>query len=1419
MLLSTFRQTISADRQSRDRLTRCSRAWFLCAAVGTSLSFFGFSSTLLAIQAPNPEPPRHEVPADVYLNDSFEAADAIARAQTLVDRGRWAEAAQLLQRAADLDADKVIAVGHGQYVSLRRFVADVISKWPVHGIEAYREVAERIAEERAKALADTFSLGELISLFDRYFCTAIAPALADRIGQLAIEEGQLATAERVYRRVVDDHPDRAKYTDRYRTMIHLIEAMRRDTLPAAGSNLPDTSTIRLMGYDVTPSEAAARLHEMYRFLREPKSSQEWAIHGGDERRNRRGSAAVDDAGLLWRYDGLAPDSRRTVRDASEADGAAADPRVGLPKSLMTPVVAVDLIFVQNFREIAALRASSGVVVWRYLADSDTPSQSDYFPDRPLSWESVTFADGRLFAALPTDADPYYGTENTLRTSAFVALDARSGRLLWRIDSRDAPTGATDLVFDSSPLVDRDRVYVVGRRKRAFGFEDCYVYCLSAVDGRVLFQTHLGSASTGTFGARHPTLSIPALDGDTIFVATNLGSVAAVDALTGSVRWLRLYPREKPPGAETTDWSRDEWEPWELNPVIFADGRVIALPTDSSHLLVVNAADGQLIRSIPVDQIGGVRTLYGIEREVACGVGRTVACYDLKAGELVWTAAWDEGERVVGRGVWADDQLLVPTGQGLFRFLVADGQRTRNSWEGKDRGGNVVALSDRIILGGEATVSAYVRRADMWKALRERMAAAPDDPHPAFELIEVAVRSREWSQAWEAFEEAATRMARLPVMDANLARRIHENTLLLTESLARRGALEPEKLNRLIEVASTYSPDAQGHLAYRLRFAEILARADHPERAIELYQQILKDRSLRELEVNSSGALRRGADIARDGIAAIIDARGRGVYAAVEAESRLSLEAARSAADVTAFRRVVESYPNSESAPQALVGGAERLAAAGRFDEAVKWYTRAYHGYAGASDRPRLIAAIADAYQQAGKPELAFRWLCRGAREFPQASVVREGRTYSMTQYRDRLVHARSLTEPPRPTLEPPIEQGWELDLESGSTLLTPAFSLHPATRWNVAYLSSGTQLRAIDPATGKDIWPDAVAVRMTAELLLSADRAAVFATPFELFALDPRDGRRLWSHGEYPSRLDDHQADWEDGLTIRAVSIEGDRLVFSRDGGQLHALSLTDGRTLWSQLHRPAPAGSVRLLHPWVLYTVVQDGQSVICLVDAATGSWIDSIAASDRRPIENLFVPWDDQLVVLTAQSLASYDVPGRKWRWRLPLDGHVRSASVLFDLDTVYLSEDGSHVRAYTLEDGRLHWESGKLGPRSGADIVVERIASTLFVSHTAGVTAIDTVDGRTLWEATTPLRPRFTRRFLSRECVIALDNPAGDVRESEASLYFYDHRNASGLIPADGGIHRLSRLHDLRAAAAFDRAVLIQTGSTLRGWRTKK
>jgi len=115
------------------------------------------------------------------------------------------------------------------------------------------------------------------------------------------------------------------------------------------------------------------------------------------------------------------------------------------------------------------------------------------------------------------------------------------------------------------------------------------------------------------------------------------------------------------------------------------------------------------------------------------------------------------------------------------------------------------------------------------------------------------------------------------------------------------------------------------------------------------------------------------------------------------------------------------------------------------------------------------------------------------------------------------------------------------------------------------------------------------------------------------------------------------------------------------------------------------------------------------------------------------------------------------------------------------------------------------------------VQREGGSLIVSTTSSVSAVDSVTGLTLWRGTAPERCRLVSRLITDAYVVGVDLSDG-LREGRAAAYFYDHRNASGVIPRDGGAPDLGPLSDVRAVLACDHALIIQTGATIRGYANK-
>jgi hypothetical protein len=370
------------------------------------------------------------------------------------------------------------------------------------------------------------------------------------------------------------------------------------------------------------------------------------------------------------------------------------------------------------------------------------------------------------------------------------------------------------------------------------------------------------------------MSVAALHGDTFYACSNLGTVAAVSATTGTVKWLRVYQHERSAAQAGGGRSPRDARPWHFNAAIWFEGKVLFLPNDAAHLLVVNAEDGRLMDSIPTADLEDMRTMLGVRDGVVCGVGRGVACYDVSRRALQWSTPLPGKSEPHGRGVWIEGRILVPTQNGLSIVDSSDGRRSDVPWGAGDEGGNLLALPDQLIVAGINQVSGYVRRTEIWKTLRDRMAAAPADPIPALELTEVAQNNGEYAEAMSAYEEAARRALALgDALEAGVVRRLYDNAVAFAARLQSQRLLTRETLDKLLASAGQYAPDPNAHVAFRLQFAEWLNDLDDAAGAIGLYQQLLRDRSLRDVTVPVAGEPTSAATLARDRIAVVIREHG------------------------------------------------------------------------------------------------------------------------------------------------------------------------------------------------------------------------------------------------------------------------------------------------------------------------------------------------------------------------------------------------------------------------------------------------------------------------------------------------------------------------------------------------------------------
>lgn len=133
---------------------------------------------------------------------------------------------------------------------------------------------------------------------------------------------------------------------------------------------------------------------------------------------------------------------------------------------------------------------------------------------------------------------------------------------------------------------------------------------------------------------------------------------------------------------------------------------------------------------------------------------------------------------------------------------------------------------------------------------------------------------------------------------------------------------------------------------------------------------------------------------------------------------------------------------------------------------------------------------------------------------------------------------------------------WQVDIkpeeERGN-----AFGGGPCFWKDRLYVSSGyAQVLALDPADGKVIWRQNVASPVHAAPTVADGRVFAVTVENALEVLSAEDGRRLWSHNGIPETA---------GLLGGASpAVEGEIVVAAYSSGELFALRVENGRVVWS---------------------------------------------------------------------------------------------------------------------------------------------------------------------------------------------------------------------------------------------------------------
>jgi outer membrane protein assembly factor BamB len=1301
-------------------------------------------------------------PEGVYVDDSFEANELLERAKRSADAEQWDQAVRHLTEIMDQFDGKVVAEPEDRYISIQRRIARVVGDWPDAGQAAYTrrfEPALRAALHDVRAARDTVALGALIN---RYFCCPLALEAADELGQHWLESGAFGRAQAIYERLLREHP----LAERHRT--HLLGRMVicsafagnwasvDATMAATGTDLDDHA-IQWQGQPRPIKEVLDQLRASPISPIPPNppiTSTAWPVLGGAGDRNRIPDMAALPNTPLWVFSEFAPTT--LAKQDGYFQGSSYRAALERGKFLaFQPVLMDSRVLFCDARRVWAVHHDTGEPLWTHEGVPDDDSDVGWQDRTVPSLFSCAIHDSTVYAELGGRPISYYGYQPTGNQSLLTALDLETGEALWQVSPAQFEDNPREVQFEGPPLADASGVYILVRRRRAFGFEDCYLWKLSP-EASLLWKVHLGSAATGGFGYRRPTLGLISQVDGSIYVQTNLGTVASVDDATGEVKWISVYNRQARGGRDT--WQRSGTNrafPWQYNPIFavpggtlstsagFAEtsqGELVVLPLDTEELIVMDRRSGSIRHRVSTREIGDIDVLLGVVDGRLFGVGTAVVCWDVANREMVWTRPMVDSP-LYGRGALSRTHLFIPTREGLAQVPIDGGEPLVTSWDPTFAGGNVVILGEQVLIAGNDHVTAFGHRERVFERLQARLDDRPSDPVPALELAEMAYRSAttqtdpelqsaDYTAGRRALDMCISRAGGLAAgLPDDLRSRLFNDCLRFANQHLEAAPPRTDAAIDLLILAAQSAPDIGGLLTQKARLAGAYALAGQHDAELREYHHILGDRGLRDLPwPNATSTAATAAVACRQRIDALIEQHGRGLYKSFDELAATQLAAATQARNPHRLAQIAETFPNAAAAPKAWLARGNVLSEQDEALAAARSYYIGLTRYPDGVSRAETMRRIAECYADAKRPGAARAWLTRGARQFPESRVQHDGRWLSLASYRDTAPRFAGHRNIPRPQVGVRPTRGFELPVAASARWLYPRVTRHSDADWS-RLLVADEQLTAYTPMTGQPLWSVPIPAP-GCELLTALHDVIVLESPHTIVALDSTTGQVRWTIGGGHEQLQNPLADPEDLPRWSNVVVKDDHLIAVRSDRTARCLDIRSGEALWETRleHDPTQISTLTTDH-WIALTL-RGEQQLVDIRARTTGGLIHRLEPEGKSQIVRIVPSAAGITMLCTTRGITAFDTLDGALLWRRHFKAPLQPHTVHTTTDGLYCATTGQHVFKLSIEDGTPLWTSERLRQQGGPLTVVADV-DELYILTGRRLASLDPVTGRLIVE----------------------------------------------------------------------------------------
>jgi len=513
-----------------------------------------------------------------YVDHDWRVDGIVKKGLELEERREWRSAMKLYQAIVDKFTDDMWRLTErGIFVPSALYAQRRLLAFPERELAYYRTLKDAEAKllfERARRHS---SLPDYAEVAERYLATSWGDDALFALGNAALDEGCFELARYYFERIRKYH--RFSEIDRGALLPRLADCYKKLGDEEAFRRVKG-ETAKLTSRD-EKTKAYLSVLDRYRKRTPPFFEQ----------RRNPDHVSMSDYTLFPR-----PTTKLSSREFIWSVPLPFSKRDKI--SFLQPWVVGNRLLYRYKNTIVCRSLLTGVEKWSFVpaghidwfdrewaTSQHTPRvRVHFYPDQDL-----LVHDGLVFSSVVKNGP------------SLAVLDMLTGQLQWAagpmaaMDERDlhtrylcAPAAGQNCVY--APYVYDD---MEGDTHLS---SEAGIVCFESRTGKVLWKRRLAQLTPrkftiSKFGRKIRIYSSPpTVAGGVIYHTTNTGLVAALDALSGRVRWITRYPH----GQKIHDTEEPVKYLWANRPPIVKDGRVYVTPVDGNQLLCLDAATGKVL---------------------------------------------------------------------------------------------------------------------------------------------------------------------------------------------------------------------------------------------------------------------------------------------------------------------------------------------------------------------------------------------------------------------------------------------------------------------------------------------------------------------------------------------------------------------------------------------------------------------------------------------------------------------------------------------------------------------------------------------------------------------------------------------------------------------------------------------------------